>query len=315
MSFSSKISKKNSGAVLLGTFMVPAAFSAVSQSTSAAGGNLTKAMQKILINSIKTVSGLFYIFYKKFTEEENKNNEVNSENKKDKNEMEYEDDGKIFKETFCLDTCGGDKYNYEKTGGFKLPRCLRALVIDGDNSKALKIQGVLFRVTKADFKEIVQSRVYSNLSTKLKQNGGFDFDKISDREFVSFRLADGRASTDGTVRLRLFDNEGVNNLGGKYLFETKFIDPKNTDGFIKFFNHIFRKASEQQKLPYRYELKNYSPNSYSGIYLEKIYDKNNHLVGSVNIGEVGISAAVKKLSKIEETSAEADIINIDKELD
>ena len=38
MSFSGKISKrKNSGAVLLGTFMVPAAFSAASQSVAAAG--------------------------------------------------------------------------------------------------------------------------------------------------------------------------------------------------------------------------------------------------------------------------------------
>ena len=44
MSFSSKIGKRrNSGAVLLGTFMVPAAFSVASQSASAAGNNTAQS--------------------------------------------------------------------------------------------------------------------------------------------------------------------------------------------------------------------------------------------------------------------------------
>ena len=46
MSFSGKISKrKNSGAVLLGTFMVPAAFSAASQNVSAVGNNMAQTAQ------------------------------------------------------------------------------------------------------------------------------------------------------------------------------------------------------------------------------------------------------------------------------
>ena len=48
MSFSSKISKKNSGAVLLGTFVVPAAFSAASQNVSAVGNNTAQTAQSSL---------------------------------------------------------------------------------------------------------------------------------------------------------------------------------------------------------------------------------------------------------------------------
>ena len=49
MSFSGKISKRrNSGAVLLGTFMVPAAFSAASQNVSAVGNNMAQTAQNSL---------------------------------------------------------------------------------------------------------------------------------------------------------------------------------------------------------------------------------------------------------------------------
>ena len=146
MSFSGKISKrKNRGAVLLGTFMVPAAFSVASQSVFAAKSDLAKAMQETLNNPgffrkygvFKIVFGVILVglafgslcfFYKNFTKNGNeiKNNENNNDEGKvnDKNEEVFSPLENVFYSNGVLDKNKGkefcDKLKCSSGGAFKV---------------------------------------------------------------------------------------------------------------------------------------------------------------------------------------------------